>query len=181
MAGCASAGIAVDVGLGAEEAARDHAGHIRRMRDRRPHVILKLAVSADDKVALAGRRPAAITGEAARERVHRLRAMSDAILTGIGTVLADDPLLTCRLPGMAGESPVRVVLDAKLAAAAREPAGAERRPDARVGVRRARCARAPGGCAAAGGGRRGAGRRDRGPARPAGDPERRWPRAALPG
>ena len=108
------AGIAVEVGLGAGEAARDHAGHIRRMRDGRPHVTLKLAVSADDKVALAGRRPAAITGEAARERVHRLRAMSDAILIGIGTAIADDPLLTCRLPGMVGQSPVRVVLDASL-------------------------------------------------------------------
>src|SRR5262245_58078454 len=77
-----------------------HAGHIRRVRDGRPHVILKLAVSADGKAGLAGRRPAAITGEAARERVHLMRAMRDAVLTGIGTVLADDPLLTCRLPGM---------------------------------------------------------------------------------
>ena len=55
-----------------------------------------------------------ITGEAARERVHLLRAQSDAILIGIGTVLADDPLLTCRLPGMAEHSPVRVVLDSML-------------------------------------------------------------------
>jgi diaminohydroxyphosphoribosylaminopyrimidine deaminase/5-amino-6-(5-phosphoribosylamino)uracil reductase len=108
------AGIAVEVGIGAAEAARDHAGHIRRMRDKRPHVILKLAVSADDKVALAGRRPAAITGTVANERVHRLRAESDAILIGIGTALADDPLLTCRLPGMAELSPVRVVLDGDL-------------------------------------------------------------------
>jgi diaminohydroxyphosphoribosylaminopyrimidine deaminase/5-amino-6-(5-phosphoribosylamino)uracil reductase len=101
----------VEVGLGAEEARRAHAGHIRRVEDGRPHEILKLAVSADCKVALAGRRPAAITGEAARERVHLMRATSDAVATGIGTVLADDPLLTCRLPGMAERSPVRVVLD----------------------------------------------------------------------
>jgi diaminohydroxyphosphoribosylaminopyrimidine deaminase/5-amino-6-(5-phosphoribosylamino)uracil reductase len=71
-------------------------------------------VSADGKAGLAGRRPAAITGEAARARVHMMRAMNDAILTGIGTVLADDPQLTCRLPGMAGRSPVRVVLDTGL-------------------------------------------------------------------
>src|SRR5262249_5829419 len=58
----AQAGIVVEVGLGAEEARRDHAGHIRRMQDGRPQVTLKLAVSADDKVALAGRRPTAITG-----------------------------------------------------------------------------------------------------------------------
>jgi diaminohydroxyphosphoribosylaminopyrimidine deaminase/5-amino-6-(5-phosphoribosylamino)uracil reductase len=84
------------------------------MRDGRPHVTLKLAVSADHKAGLAGRRPAAITGEPARARVHRLRAMNDAILVGIGTVLADDPQLTCRLPGMEARSPVRVVLDARL-------------------------------------------------------------------
>jgi diaminohydroxyphosphoribosylaminopyrimidine deaminase/5-amino-6-(5-phosphoribosylamino)uracil reductase len=109
-----AAGIAVDVGLLADEAARDHAGHFRRVRDRRPHVILKLAVSADDKIAAAGHKQVAITGEAARTRVHLLRAQSDAILVGIGTVLADDPLLTCRLPGMAARSPVRVVLDRSL-------------------------------------------------------------------
>jgi diaminohydroxyphosphoribosylaminopyrimidine deaminase/5-amino-6-(5-phosphoribosylamino)uracil reductase len=114
-----AAGIAVDIGLGAAEATRDHAGHIRRIRDKRPHVILKLAVSVDDKIAAAGHKPLAITGEAARTRVHLLRAQSDAILVGIGTVLADDPLLTCRLPGMEARSPVRVVLDRAL----RIPAG----------------------------------------------------------
>jgi diaminohydroxyphosphoribosylaminopyrimidine deaminase/5-amino-6-(5-phosphoribosylamino)uracil reductase len=109
-----AAGITVDVGLCASEAARDHAGHFRRVRDKRPHVILKLAVSADDKIGAAGRKPIAITGEAARTRVHLLRAQSDAILVGIGTVLADDPLLNCRLPGMEARSPVRVVLDRAL-------------------------------------------------------------------
>jgi len=107
-------GIAVEVGVGAEEARRAHAGHIRRVRDGRPHVLLKLAVSSDGKVGLAGRRPVAITGEAARDVVHLLRAQHDAILIGIGTALADDPELTCRLPGMAARSPVRVVLDTGL-------------------------------------------------------------------
>jgi diaminohydroxyphosphoribosylaminopyrimidine deaminase/5-amino-6-(5-phosphoribosylamino)uracil reductase len=124
----AEAGIVVEVGVGAEEAARAHAGHIRRLRDGRPHVLLKLAVSADGKAGLAGRRPAVITGEAARARVHGLRAISDAVLTGIGTALADDPLLTCRLPGMTERSPIRIVLDSalrlrpesRLAATARE-------------------------------------------------------------
>jgi diaminohydroxyphosphoribosylaminopyrimidine deaminase/5-amino-6-(5-phosphoribosylamino)uracil reductase len=109
-----AAGIAVDIGLGAAEARRDHAGHIRRIRDKRPHVVLKLAVSSDDKIAAAGGKTVSITGEAARTRVHLLRAQSDAILVGIGTVLADDPLLTCRLPGMEARSPARVVLDRAL-------------------------------------------------------------------
>lgn len=109
-----AAGIAVDIGLCATEAARDHAGHFRRVRDQRPHVILKLAVSSDDRIGAAGHRPVAISGEAARARVHLLRAQCDAILVGIGTVLGDDPLLTCRLPGMAARSPVRVVLDRAL-------------------------------------------------------------------
>jgi len=84
------------------------------VRDQRPHVILKLAVSSDDKIGAAGRKPVAISGEAAKARVHLLRAQCDAILVGIGTVLADDPLLTCRLPGMEPQSPVRVVLDRSL-------------------------------------------------------------------
>ena len=109
-----AAGISVEIGLGALEAAHDHAGHFRRVRDQRPHVILKLAVSSDDKIGAAGRKPVAISGEAAKARVHLLRAQCDAILVGIGTVLADDPLLTCRLPGMEPQSPVRVVLDRSL-------------------------------------------------------------------
>src|SRR5262249_6908055 len=109
-----AAGMAVEVGLGAEEARRAHAGHIRRIVDGRPHVTLKLALSADRKVGAAGRRPVAITGEEVRAQVHRMRAMNDAILIGIGTAIADDPQLTCRLPGLEKQSPVRAVLDANL-------------------------------------------------------------------
>src|SRR3954463_14098838 len=105
------AGVDVSLGVCADEARRAHAGHIRRVRDGRPHVTLKLAVSADGKARLAGRRPATITGEAARAQVHLLRAMNDALRVGIGTAPADDPLLPCRLPGMESRSPVRVVLD----------------------------------------------------------------------
>ena len=110
----ASAGITVEVGLGAQEAQRAHAGHLRRLTDGRPHVTLKLAVSRDGKAGLAGRRPAVITGERARESVHLMRATHDAVLTGIGTVLSDNPQLTCRLTGMSDRSPVRVVLDRML-------------------------------------------------------------------
>jgi diaminohydroxyphosphoribosylaminopyrimidine deaminase / 5-amino-6-(5-phosphoribosylamino)uracil reductase len=109
-----AAGVTVEVGLGAEEARRDHAGHIRRMRDGRPQVTLKLAVSADGKAGAVGRKPIAITGEEVRDQVHLLRAQNDAIMIGIGTALADDPMLTCRLPGMEKNSPVRIVLDSAL-------------------------------------------------------------------
>ena len=109
-----ASGIAVEVGVGAAAARRAHAGHIRRICDGRPHVTLKLAVSADGKAGLAGRRPAAISGAKSRARVHLMRAMNDAILIGIGTALADDPELTCRLPGLEARSPVRIVFDADL-------------------------------------------------------------------
>jgi len=105
------AGIAVETGLCADEAAYANAGHIMRVRQRRPWVTLKLAVSRDGRIAGPGGETVAITGEEARGVVHRMRARNDAILVGIDTVLADDPQLTCRLPGMTDFSPVRVVLD----------------------------------------------------------------------
>lgn len=107
-------GIAVDVGLGADDARRAHAGHFARVQKARPFVTLKLALSEDGKAGLAGRKPIALTGEAARNRVFQMRGQSDAILVGIGTVLSDNPQLNCRLPGMLERSPVRVVLDATL-------------------------------------------------------------------
>ena len=109
-----AAGIDVTIGPGADEARIAHAGHFRRMTDGRPHVILKIAVSADGKSGLAGRRPAQISGPESRDEAHMLRATSDAVLVGSGTAIADDPLLTCRLPGMADRSPIRVVLDGQL-------------------------------------------------------------------
>ncbi len=107
-------GIVVDVGLCAEEAQRDHAGHVTRIQRGRPHVTLKLAISADGKAGLAGRKPFAITGEAASHRVFQMRGAHDAILVGIGTVLSDNPQLTVRLPGLYERSPLRIVLDAQL-------------------------------------------------------------------
>jgi diaminohydroxyphosphoribosylaminopyrimidine deaminase/5-amino-6-(5-phosphoribosylamino)uracil reductase len=107
-------GIQVDTDLLADEARRAHAGHIAKITQARPHVLLKMAVSPDGKVGLAGRKRAFITGDEAQARVHQMRAMSDAVLTGIGTVLADNPQLTSRLPGLFDKSPIRVVLDARL-------------------------------------------------------------------
>jgi diaminohydroxyphosphoribosylaminopyrimidine deaminase / 5-amino-6-(5-phosphoribosylamino)uracil reductase len=109
-----AAGIAVRTGIAAQAARHAHAGHIRRITDGRPHISLKLALSLDGKVGLLPRRSVPITQQRARDRVHLMRAMNDAILIGIGTALADDPALTCRLPGMMARSPVRVVLDSHL-------------------------------------------------------------------
>jgi len=109
-----SAGIAVDVGLGEDEARRDHRGHILRVLQGRPMVTLKFARTADGFAAGLDHDPRlAITGEAANTRVHELRAQHDAIMVGAGTARADDPLLTVRLPGSL-RRPLRVVLDSTL-------------------------------------------------------------------
>ena len=90
---------------------RAHSGHFNRMSSNRPHVTLKLAVSADGMIGLKGGGQIPITGTEARCWVHRMRADADAILVGVGTVIADDPMLDCRLDGLAARSPVRVVFD----------------------------------------------------------------------
>ena len=105
------AGIDVVTGLLAEQAARVQAGHISRVERGRPHVMLKLAISADDAIGRKGERQVPVTGEIARRHVQALRSRFDAILVGRGTIEADDPRLSCRLPGLEGRSPVRVVLD----------------------------------------------------------------------
>jgi len=108
------AGIGVDLGACAAEANELNAGFFLRVREGRPLVSLKLATSLDGRIAAQGGESKWITGEAARRRAHLLRAQHDAIMIGTGTVLADDPELTCRLPGLADRSPVRVVLDRHL-------------------------------------------------------------------
>ena len=108
------AGLAVETGLCAAEAAELNAGFLQRVRSGRPLVTLKLATSLDGRIATAAGESRWITGPPARERAHLLRATHDAILVGTDTVLADDPELTCRLPGLADRSPVRIVLDRQL-------------------------------------------------------------------
>lgn len=108
-----AAGVAVVEGVLAEEAGRLNRGHCQRVRLGRPFVQVKMAMSADGFAGTADRKPIAITGELARAYTHRLRAGADALVTGIGTVIADDPLLDCRLPGMADHSPLRVIADTR--------------------------------------------------------------------
>ena len=111
------AGIAVAAGLLAAEAAELNAGFLKRMRTGRPWVRVKLATSLDGRTALASGASRWISGAAAREDVQRWRARSSAVLTGVGTVLADDPRLDVRLPEKAGverRQPLRVVLDSSL-------------------------------------------------------------------
>ena len=108
------AGIEVETGVLAAEAGRAMAGYLTERMKNRPHVTLKLAVSADGHVGRRGGGQVMVTGPVARAQVHLLRARSHAILVGIGTVLSDNPELTCRLPGLENRSPTRIVLDTDL-------------------------------------------------------------------
>ena len=108
---CRDHGLEVVDGIGREAAQRDHRGHILRMTEGRAAVTLKLAQTADGFVAGDAHDPRlAITGIGANGAVHVMRAMHDAIMVGIGTALADDPLMTVRLPGIEAK-PLRVILD----------------------------------------------------------------------
>jgi diaminohydroxyphosphoribosylaminopyrimidine deaminase/5-amino-6-(5-phosphoribosylamino)uracil reductase len=109
-----AAGLDVETGLCAAEAAEVNAGFFSRLRLGRPLVTLKLGTSLDGRIATASGESQWITGPPARERAHALRAVHDAIMVGTGTALADDPQLTCRLPGLGQRSPVRIVIDRQL-------------------------------------------------------------------
>lgn len=102
-----AAGIAVDENVVAAEAKRLNEGFLTRVHLGRPFVLLKLAMTLDGRVAVPGRRY--LTGAPAQRFVHRLRARTDAVLIGVGTVLADDPKLTVR--AVRGRDPLRVILD----------------------------------------------------------------------
>jgi len=119
LAAIESAGIEVAVGLLEKEASELNPGFVSRMRRGRPWVRLKMAMSLDGRTAMASGESQWITGEDARADVHRWRARSSAVLTGVGTVLADDPRMTARIPE-AARQPLRVVVDSRL----RTPANA---------------------------------------------------------
>lgn len=111
-----AAGIEVVTGLLEDEARELNLGFEQRMRTGLPRIVVKLAASLDGRVALANGRSQWITSEAARADVQHLRAAASAVLTGIATVLADDPRLTVRDTSieMLGRQPLRLVLDSKL-------------------------------------------------------------------
>ena len=117
-----NAGVAVDLGLCAEEARWMAAGHILRMTRDRPFVQLKIAVSGDGLIAPGTAPHAGSRARRPAQLAHILRARADAILVGRKTVADDNPELTCRLPGLEARSPRRVILDAKF----------RTRPDARM-------------------------------------------------
>lgn len=108
------AGIAAECGVLRDEAESVNAGYLLRVGSGRPLVTLKLASTLDGRIATHTGESRWITGEAARQRAHLMRARHDAIMVGIGTALADDPDLTCRLPGLEDRSPVRIVVDARM-------------------------------------------------------------------
>lgn len=108
-----SAGIETTVGPLADEAEALNRGFFSRMRRARPWVTVKLASSLDGRTAMASGESRWISGEASRDEVHRLRAESSAVMTGVGTVLADAPRLTPRL-GEIPRWPDRVVMDSEL-------------------------------------------------------------------
>lgn len=95
----------------AAEASEQHRGFFKHRRTGLPYIAMKLATSLEGAVATAGGQSQWITGPQARNHAQGLRARYDAWLTGIGTVLADDPRLTCRLPGLETASPIRIVAD----------------------------------------------------------------------
>ena len=123
-----SAGIDVEVGVGADEIEEQLAPYLTHRRTGRPWVVLKLAATLDGRIAAPDGSSRWITGDEARLDAHRLRAVSDAVLVGSGTVRLDDPSLTVRLPDGdpffrgPDEQPARVVLGAVPAGAAVSPA-----------------------------------------------------------
>ncbi len=109
----AAAGISVTRSCLAQQASTEHHGYLTRCRTGRPALTLKLALSFDGKAALHAGTPTSITGSATQRFCHRLRSDHDAILVGRGTVIADNPRLTCRLPGIV-DQPIRIILDSRL-------------------------------------------------------------------
>ena len=113
IAGLQAAGIVITTDVMRAEAEALNAGFLSRVTRQRPLVTLKLATTLDGRIATRTGDSQWITGADARQRGQLMRAQHDAILVGAGTLRADDPALTCRLPGLAQHSPVRIVLSGR--------------------------------------------------------------------
>jgi diaminohydroxyphosphoribosylaminopyrimidine deaminase/5-amino-6-(5-phosphoribosylamino)uracil reductase len=109
-----AAGIEVEEGVLERDAQEVLAGFTHRMREGRPLVTLKLATTLDGRIATKAGESQWITGAAARRTAHAMRGRHDAVMVGVGTVLADNPDLTCRLPGFRTRPLVRVIADSHL-------------------------------------------------------------------
>jgi len=148
-------GVAIETGMLEAEAAELNRGFLLRVNEGRPYVTLKLATTLDGKLATSSGESQWITGPEARAMAHALRASHDVAVVGSATVIADDPELTCRLPGLEDASPVRVVFDrryrlpmsSKLVRTARQlpvwvvtaPEAPQRNDLAAMGVERVQC------------------------------------------
>ncbi len=119
-----SAGVAVTTGVLEDECRRANEGFMTRVTRGRPFALLKLAATLDGRIAAPGGDSRWISSEASRALVHRWRREADAVIVGAGTVMTDNPRLTCRIPG--GRDPVRVILDARLATSPRSRVFRER-------------------------------------------------------
>jgi diaminohydroxyphosphoribosylaminopyrimidine deaminase/5-amino-6-(5-phosphoribosylamino)uracil reductase len=108
-----AAGIAVEIGRLGEQVTRQNEAFLKHVRTGLPFVTLKMAATLDGKVAARDGSSRWITGEAAREQVHGMRAEADAVMVGAGTALRDDPALTVRLPGYRGRPKLRILVDGR--------------------------------------------------------------------
>jgi len=108
------AGIKVNFGILKAQADIIHQGFFNRIKQNQPLITIKIASSADGKIAKNKNKKSWVTGPQSRQKGHMFRAQHDAIMVGIGTALIDDPSLDCRIPGLEDRSPIRVVVDTNL-------------------------------------------------------------------
>ncbi len=108
------AGIEVNCGICAEEAAYINEGYLLLQSTGRPLITLKIATTMDGRIATQLGESHWITGDEARAHAHLMRSTQDAVMVGVGTIIADDPRLNCRLEGLENNSPIRVIVDSRL-------------------------------------------------------------------
>ena len=121
VAALVASGIEVDVGVGASAAFETLEGYFKRQKEGVPHCLLKVATSLDSRIALADFKKRWITGHEMRNYIHLLRSRVDGIITGIGTIISDNPKMTCRLGASPSDSPQLYVFDSLL----RTPLGSD--------------------------------------------------------